>query len=383
MATLDSLDKRVTDAENNITNIKSSLNSTNVKVSNAEADIDNIESNVAVNRDNIKDNTERIKKLEEFKSSADTDFQLLKSSQSNINEDIVDLSEHIDNVEQQADDIEKKHAYDITDVKNEIVNIYEGLTTIQDKVNGSGTVTCPATSKPIGCPYCSGTPDEEEVVPETATIMDKLVSKYLKEQISDLFCTIIPRHDSSSNWTLNNPILSAGEYGVEDDTHRVKRGDGETVWVELPYETFGIDKIVISNAEDITYDNSETGLVKDNVQDALDYLIENLVSLRSQLDLKETTKNKVYTIAETDVNDVTYPTTKAVYTYVHGLVGDGDISVVVPDSPTTGTYVLQSVDGVLQWVEPSAVEGLDDLRQEVNDLKDRLDAIENLNEVEF
>lgn len=70
--------------------------------------------------------------------------------------------------------------------------------------------------------------------------------------------TIILRHDTSTQWAVNNPILTLGEYAVEDDTHRVKRGDGETEWNELPYEEFGLVYLV-------TYANL-SGDVKDNEQ---------------------------------------------------------------------------------------------------------------------
>ena len=68
--------------------------------------------------------------------------------------------------------------------------------------------------------------------------------------------TIILRHDTSSNWLIHNPILALGEYGVEDDTHRVKRGDGQTNWENLDYEHFGLEAI-------ITYENLR-GSVTDN-----------------------------------------------------------------------------------------------------------------------
>ena len=68
--------------------------------------------------------------------------------------------------------------------------------------------------------------------------------------------TIILRHDTSSNWLIHNPILALGEYGVEDDTHRVKRGDGQTNWENLDYEHFGLESI-------ITYENLR-GSVTDN-----------------------------------------------------------------------------------------------------------------------
>jgi hypothetical protein len=33
----------------------------------------------------------------------------------------------------------------------------------------------------------------------------------------------------------NNPVLAAGEYGIETDTGRVKIGDGSTAWASLGY----------------------------------------------------------------------------------------------------------------------------------------------------
>ena len=36
--------------------------------------------------------------------------------------------------------------------------------------------------------------------------------------------------------TANNPVLAAGEFGVETDTNRIKIGDGSTAWASLPYE---------------------------------------------------------------------------------------------------------------------------------------------------
>lgn len=68
--------------------------------------------------------------------------------------------------------------------------------------------------------------------------------------------TIIIRHDTSTQWMVNDPILSLGEYGVEDDTHKVKRGDGESKWSELPYEDFGLQYIV-------TFENLN-GNIEDN-----------------------------------------------------------------------------------------------------------------------
>jgi len=43
------------------------------------------------------------------------------------------------------------------------------------------------------------------------------------------------KRDTAANWTSNNPILLAGEWGYETDTGEVKIGDGSTVWNSLGY----------------------------------------------------------------------------------------------------------------------------------------------------
>ena len=43
------------------------------------------------------------------------------------------------------------------------------------------------------------------------------------------------RHDTSSNWTIRNPVLAQGEYGLETNTFLIKIGDGITPWNQLRY----------------------------------------------------------------------------------------------------------------------------------------------------
>lgn len=43
------------------------------------------------------------------------------------------------------------------------------------------------------------------------------------------------RRDTASNWTSNNTVLLAGEWGIETDTKRFKMGDGVTAWQSLAY----------------------------------------------------------------------------------------------------------------------------------------------------
>lgn len=43
------------------------------------------------------------------------------------------------------------------------------------------------------------------------------------------------RRGTAAEWTTANPVLSAGEMGIETDTNRSKYGDGTTAWSSLSY----------------------------------------------------------------------------------------------------------------------------------------------------
>ena len=47
--------------------------------------------------------------------------------------------------------------------------------------------------------------------------------------------TLQIRHDEAADWTTRNPVLAAGEYGLESDTFLIKIGDGVRDWAHLPY----------------------------------------------------------------------------------------------------------------------------------------------------
>lgn len=47
--------------------------------------------------------------------------------------------------------------------------------------------------------------------------------------------TLQIRHDEAADWTTRNPVLAAGEYGLESDTFLIKVGDGVRDWTHLPY----------------------------------------------------------------------------------------------------------------------------------------------------
>jgi hypothetical protein len=47
--------------------------------------------------------------------------------------------------------------------------------------------------------------------------------------------TVQHKRGTAAILTANNPVLAAGEIGVETDTGKTKIGDGTTTWNNLPY----------------------------------------------------------------------------------------------------------------------------------------------------
>ena len=61
------------------------------------------------------------------------------------------------------------------------------------------------------------------------------------------------RRGTAAEWTSANPVLSAGEMGIETDTQRSKFGDGTTAWASLPYtvgNSSGIGSIAWTSVTD-------------------------------------------------------------------------------------------------------------------------------------
>lgn len=53
--------------------------------------------------------------------------------------------------------------------------------------------------------------------------------------IKNMIGRMTQRIDTASNWKTHNPVLLAGEIGIESDTKLVKIGDGTSNWNSLPY----------------------------------------------------------------------------------------------------------------------------------------------------
>lgn len=65
------------------------------------------------------------------------------------------------------------------------------------------------------------------------------------------------RRDTAANWTAENPVLALGEPGFEQDTNKLKIGDGETAWSGLDYASGGSDSLTSDHAISITVGNTE------------------------------------------------------------------------------------------------------------------------------
>lgn len=66
------------------------------------------------------------------------------------------------------------------------------------------------------------------------------------------------RRGTSTQWTTANPTLSAGEWGLETNTGKVKLGDGSTAWTSLAY--FG-NLEALDNVGDVVITSATTGQV--------------------------------------------------------------------------------------------------------------------------
>jgi hypothetical protein len=50
---------------------------------------------------------------------------------------------------------------------------------------------------------------------------------------------ILVRQGTAEEWTISDPVLAQGEFGLENDTGNIKLGDGATSWNELDYYFIG------------------------------------------------------------------------------------------------------------------------------------------------
>lgn len=148
------------------------------------------------------------------------------------------------------------------------------------------------------------------------------------------------RRDTAANWTSANPVLGAGEMGIETDTDQFKVGDGTTAWSSLAYGGIqgpaganGTDGVVAATAP-ITYDAGTSTVGIDQT---------GISITASQL------SDVTATAAELNVLDgITATTTEL--NYVDGVTSDvqtqldGKAPIAQPLSSRSSNYTLQASD---------------------------------------
>jgi hypothetical protein len=77
------------------------------------------------------------------------------------------------------------------------------------------------------------------------------------------------RRGTAANWTSTNPTLSAGEFGFETDTLKLKCGNGSTAWNSLAYT---------GNDGDITGVTAGTGLTGGGTSGTVTVAIDSTVA---------------------------------------------------------------------------------------------------------
>lgn len=133
------------------------------------------------------------------------------------------------------------------------------------------------------------------------------------------------RRDTAANWTTYNPVLLAGEIGIETDTHRIKVGNGTSNWSALPYTTIPMDTSPTSGSSNaITSGGVSTALA--NKQDKL-------------------TAGTGITMTGNTINWA-------------GLKGPFTVMASVPPAPTANDPSLIVVDGQLYYMYDDGTQAL-------------------------
>ena len=115
------------------------------------------------------------------------------------------------------------------------------------------------------------------------------------------------RRGTASQWTSANPVLAAGEMGVETDTNKFKFGNGSTAWTSLAYGVASasgsttVEWTDVLNKPSTFTPSSHTHAISDvtNLQTSLDgkaatshsHAISDVTSLQTSLDGKAATSH--------------------------------------------------------------------------------------------
>lgn len=173
------------------------------------------------------------------------------------------------------------------------------------------------------------------------------------------------RRGTASGWTSinspNGPTLSAGEWGYETDTGKVKIGDGSTAWASLDYLAIaGGDTFTQSEIEELARDALGTSLTEgDNITITVDDASDTITLSVSGLDHGDISDfdNAVTDIIATGVVPMS---AEGVMDIVGtGLVQGDNITVTYDDA--TGNDITIAVNGL----DHSDISDFDDAVTEI------------------
>lgn len=109
-------------------------------------------------------------------------------------------------------------------------------------------------------------------------------------EVAQVAIRIQLRRDTAANWTSYNPILRAGEVGIETDTQRLKIGDGSSTWSARPYvnvlpsELTELSQDAVNSA--LTAGNGITKVYDDNANTLTISVDTSVIANRTYVDTK-------------------------------------------------------------------------------------------------
>ena len=196
------------------------------------------------------------------------------------------------------------------------------------------------------------------------------------------------RRDTAANWTAENPTLALGEPGFEQDTNKLKIGDGETAWTLLDYASGGSDSLTSDHSVAITVGNTEYFAIVNRANNNDNGVEGTAVAYDSDNNIVTLHVSEVYDADASEYDDhliiSKFDDTGALLwqkqidqdiddSQAHDLVIDGDDNIIVgvsadnegdPDSivlikfDSSGEEIWQkdyTADGQYSWMELGAI----------------------------
>jgi hypothetical protein len=148
------------------------------------------------------------------------------------------------------------------------------------------------------------------------------------------------RRGTASQWTSTNPTLSAGEFGFETDTNKLKCGNGATAWNSLAY---------INNDGDITGVTASTGLSGGGTSGTVTLSIDSTVAT---LTGTQTLTNKTIDAASNTLTGVV--TLTGTQTLTNKTLTDAKVNLAFDAETASYTAVLANNSQVVTMDNSSA-----------------------------